>query len=119
MTSTLLGKGGFPETHPLSVGMLGMHGTAYANKCVEHCDLIFSIGSRWDDRIRPGKVSEFCPNAKKLHIDVDPAEVNRIVSVDASVVGDAAAVLGQLIPLVQPLETDDWLLQIEKWKNFH
>lgn len=119
VTSTLLGKGGFPETHDLSVGMLGMHGTAYANKCVEHCDLIFSIGSRWDDRIRPGDVKQFCPNAKKIHIDIDPAEVNRIVRVDASVVGDAKAVLKALIPMVKPLDTEDWHEQIQKWKKKH
>ncbi|MDC0036663.1 thiamine pyrophosphate-binding protein, partial [bacterium] len=70
VTSTLLGMGGFPETHDLSVGMLGMHGTAYANKAVAGCDLIFSIGSRWDDRITPANIEKFCPNAKKCHIDI-------------------------------------------------
>ena len=73
VTNTLLGKGSFPEQHDLSVGMLGMHGTAYANKAVIHCDLIMSIGGRWDDRIT-GKLAEFCPNAKKIHVDIDPAE---------------------------------------------
>ncbi len=119
VASTLLGKGGFPETHDLSVGMLGMHGTAYANKCVEHCDLIFSIGSRWDDRIRPGDVKQFCPNAKKCHIDIDAAEVNRIVPVDASVVGDAKRVLQALLPLLKPLDTEDWREQVNKWKKKH
>ncbi|MEC9068588.1 MAG: thiamine pyrophosphate-binding protein, partial [SAR324 cluster bacterium] len=73
VTTTLLGKGAFSEIHPLSVGMLGMHGTAYANKTVVDCDLIMAIGARWDDRIT-GKVSEFCVNATKIHIDIDPAE---------------------------------------------
>ena len=97
--------------------MLGMHGTAYANRCVEHCDLIFSIGSRWDDRIRPGNAEEFCPNAKKCHIDIDPAEVNRIIKVDASVVGDAKEIVEKLIPLVSPLETNEWLETVNKWKK--
>ena len=74
VTNTLLGKGVFPETDPLSVGMLGMHGTAYANKALTNCDLICSIGSRWDDRIN-GDNNEFCIGAKKLHIDIDPAEM--------------------------------------------
>ncbi|NBV41893.1 hypothetical protein EBR96_03890 [bacterium] len=84
VVNTLLGKGVFPENHPLSLGMLGMHGTAYANKALTRCDLIFSIGSRWDDRITPGKIERFCPNAVKLHIDIDPAEINKVVVPDAS-----------------------------------
>ena len=99
VTTTLLGKGAFPETHPLSVGMLGMHGTAYANKTVVDCDLIMAIGARWDDRIT-GKVSEFCRDATKIHIDVDPAEFGKIIDPDVSIAGDAKLVLEDLIPLV-------------------
>ena len=116
VTTTLLGKGAFPETHPLSVGMLGMHGTAYANKTVVGCDLIMAIGARWDDRIT-GKVSEFCPDATKIHIDVDPAEFGKIIDPDVSIAGDAKLVLEDLIPLVSKLDSQPWLKQIEKWKK--
>ena len=115
VTTTLLGKGAFSEMHPLSVGMLGMHGTAYANKAVINCDLIMAIGARWDDRIT-GKVSEFCPNATKIHIDIDPAEFGKIIQPDVSVNGDAADVLAELIPLVDKLDTSAWLKKIENWK---
>ena len=116
VTTTLLGKGAFPETHPLSVGMLGMHGTAYANKTVVDCDLIMAIGARWDDRIT-GKVSEFCPDATKIHIDVDPAEFGKIIDPDVSIAGDAKLVLEDLIPLVSNLDSQPWLKQIDKWKK--
>jgi len=115
VTTTLLGKGAFSEMHPLSVGMLGMHGTAYANKAVINCDLIMAIGARWDDRIT-GKVSEFCPDATKIHIDIDPAEFGKIIQPDVSVNGDAAEVLAELIPLVETLDTSAWLKKIENWK---
>ena len=118
VTTTLLGKGAFPETHDLSVGMLGMHGTAYANKAVVGCDLILSIGARWDDRIT-GKLSEFCKHAKKLHIDIDPAEVGKIVIPDVSVVGDAKLVLKKLLAQVSSLPTRAWLEQIREWKEHY
>ncbi len=95
VTNTLLGKGGFPESHELSLGMLGMHGTAYANKAVVECDLIMSIGSRWDDRIT-GKVSEFCPAAVKIHVDIDPSEVDKTIQVDCAIIGDARPVIETL-----------------------
>ena len=115
VTTTLLGKGAISEMHPLSVGMLGMHGTAYANKAVINCDLIMAIGARWDDRIT-GKVSEFCPDATKIHIDIDPAEFGKIIQPDVSINGDAAEVLAELIPLVDELDTSAWLKKIENWK---
>ena len=118
VTTTLLGKGSISEMHHLSVGMLGMHGTAYANKAVIECDLIMAIGARWDDRIT-GKVSEFCLNATKIHIDIDPAEFGKIIQPDISVNGDAALVLDELIPLVKPLDTKEWLKKIENWKKKH
>jgi acetolactate synthase-1/2/3 large subunit len=118
VTNTLLGKGCFPETHELSLGMLGMHGTAYANLAVQHCDLIMSVGSRWDDRI-VGRLEEFCPHARKIHVDIDPAEVNKTVQVDCAVIGDAALVLQSLLSLVQPGETENWLEQIRVWKKRH
>ncbi|NDC83017.1 biosynthetic-type acetolactate synthase large subunit [bacterium] len=117
VVNTLLGKGVFPENHPLSLGMLGMHGTAYANKALTRCDLILSIGSRWDDRITPGKIERFCPDAVKLHIDIDPAEINKIVVPDASAVGDAKLVLRDLIPLLGKLNTKEWLKEVDQYRR--
>ncbi len=116
VTTTLLGKGSFPETDDLSVGMLGMHGTAYANKAVVDCDLIFAIGARWDDRIT-GKVDEFCLDAKKLHIDIDPAEFGKIVQPDVSIQGDARIVVEELCKHVKRLDTKQWFKQINQWKK--
>ena len=116
VTNTLLGLGSFPGSHDLSLGMLGMHGTAYANKAVEGCDLIFSIGSRWDDRIT-GKLAEFCPDATKIHIDIDKAEFNKIIQPDVCIHGDAKLILDDLIPQVSKLDSDDWIKQIETWKK--
>lgn len=116
VVNTLLGKGGFPETHPLGLGMLGMHGTAYANKAVEHCDLIMSIGSRWDDRI-VGDPARFCAHAQKIHIDIDPAEFNKTVEVDLAIEGDAALVVEQLTTVAEPGDTADWLSRIELWRR--
>ena len=111
VTNTLLGKGAFPETDPLSLGMLGMHGTAYANKALVDCDLIFSIGSRFDDRIN-GDNDRFCVNAKKLHIDIDPSEIGKIVQPDAYAVGDIGHLLDKLllmIPQTHQPKTAAWL----------
>ncbi|MDE2027719.1 MAG: biosynthetic-type acetolactate synthase large subunit, partial [Candidatus Omnitrophica bacterium] len=116
VTNTLLGKGEFPETHPLSLGMLGMHGTAYANKALINCDVILSIGSRWDDRIN-GNNNEFCVNAKKLHIDVDFAEINKIVKPDAYVLGQAREAVEELIKHVGPLDTAAWLQELDYYKK--
>jgi acetolactate synthase-1/2/3 large subunit len=116
VVNTLLGKGGFPETHALSCGMMGMHGTAYANKAVVGCDLIMSIGGRWDDRIT-GKLSEFCPTAKKIHVDIDPAEFGKVIQPDVSIIGDARAALTELLKHVKRGKTGPWLKQINEWKR--
>ncbi len=119
VVSTLLGKGAFPEDHPLSLGMLGMHGTAYANKAVQHCDLIVSVGARFDDRIT-GNVKTFCKGAKKIHVDIDRAEENRQVSVDLFLHGDAKEISGALLALCKiehPGKTADWLAQTEAWRK--
>ena len=116
VVNTLHGKGAFPETHDLSCGMLGMHGTAYANKMVVDCDLIMSIGSRWDDRIC-GKYSAFCPNAVKIHIDIDPAEIGKMIKPDCSIVGDARLVLEELLPITRKGDTAAWLTQMRKFKR--
>ncbi len=116
LVNTLLGKGAVPETHALSLGMLGMHGTAYANRAIENADLIVSIGSRWDDRIT-GNPDVFCPDAEKIHIDIDPAEFEKILPMDICILGDAAMVVDQLLTRVSPGDTADWLAQIEKWRR--
>ena len=116
VTTTLLGKGIFPETHELSVGMLGMHGTAYANKCLVECDLVVSIGSRFDDRIN-GNPKKFCVNAKKVHIDIDQAEINKIIRPDAHVVGDAREVLIELLPFVKGRSSANWLKYVKRVKK--
>jgi acetolactate synthase I/II/III large subunit len=116
VTNTLLGKGAFPETHPLSLGMLGMHGTAYANKAVVECDLVMSVGSRWDDRIT-GTPSTFCPEAVKIHVDIDPAEIGKLYRMDCSIVGDAKAVLAELNRQLAPGDTAEWRERIDGWKK--
>ncbi|MFP6622014.1 MAG: biosynthetic-type acetolactate synthase large subunit [Myxococcota bacterium] len=116
IVNTLLGKGAADETHPLHLGMLGMHGTAYANKAVVDCDLIMSIGARWDDRIT-GKVDEFCVDAVKIHIDIDPAEFNKMVPTDLTIQGDARLCVEDLLPHIEKADTDDWLEQIEQWRR--
>ena len=97
--------------------MLGMHGTAYANKAVVDCDLIMAIGARWDDRIT-GKVDEFCTDAVKIHVDIDPAEFNKVVRPDVSICGDARLVLEDLIPLIdEPATPRPGSQQVEEWRR--
>ena len=116
IVNTLLGKGAADETHPLHLGMPGMHGTAYANKAIVDCDLIMSIGARWDDRVT-SKVEAFCTDAVKIHIDVDSAEFNKVIRTDLCIEGDARLVLEDLIPLVEGADTDAWLKQCNDWKR--
>jgi acetolactate synthase I/II/III large subunit len=116
VTNTLLGKGCFPETHALNLGMPGMHGTAYANKAIDRCDLIMSIGSRWDDRI-VGDVTRFCPDAAKIHIDIDPAEINKMLKVDCHIIGDAKKVVESIISAGKKGDTDDWIKEVARLKK--
>ena len=116
IVNTLLGKGAADENHPLHLGMLGMHGTAYANKAVAGCDLIMAIGARWDDRIT-GKVEAFCTNAVKIHIDVDASEFDKVIRPDVCLHGDARLVLEDLIPLVEMADTSAWLKQCSDWRK--
>ncbi len=115
-TMTLLGKGAISEFHPLSLGMLGMHGTAYANYAVRDCDLIMSIGSRWDDRII-GDPAKFCKHATKIHVDIDRAEFNKLIVPDICIHGDARRVVEHLNALVQPGDTKEWVEQVHKWRK--
>jgi acetolactate synthase-1/2/3 large subunit len=116
VTTTLLGLGGFPQTHSLSLGMLGMHGTVYANLAIQNSDLIIAIGARFDDRVT-GKIEAFAPNAKIIHIDIDPAAISKNVEVDIPIVGDAKQVLIELIKIVKLPDTKEWLKQIDEWKR--
>ena len=114
--TTLLGKGCFPETHPLSLGWPGMHGTAYANKALCECDLLIAIGSRFDDRII-GRADMFCRKAVKIHIDIDEAEIGKIIKPDISCTGDAKKVLEALTPHLSRLHTDDWVKHLASYKK--
>ena len=118
VTMTLLGLGAFPMDHKLSLGMLGMHGTAYANHSIMESDLIIAVGARFDDRVT-GKVDEFAPHAKVIHIDIDPASVSKTVEVDIPIVGDARTILKHLIKAVKKPDTKDWLKKVEDWKAKH
>lgn len=116
VTTTLLGKGGFPDTHELCLGLPGMHGTAYANKALCESDLIVSIGARWDDRIT-GIPEKFCTNARKIHFDIDPVEIGKIIPVDCAVIGDARMALEELITYLKPGELKSWNNRIRSWKR--
>ena len=116
VTMTLLGLGAFAQDNKLSLGMLGMHGTAYANHAIMESDLIIAIGARFDDRVT-GKLDAFAPHAKVIHIDIDPASVSKTVDVDIPIVGDAKEVLKQINKLVKKPDTEAWLKKIDEWKK--
>jgi len=116
VTTTLLGKGVFPESHALSLGMLGMHGTAYANKAMIECDLLINVGSRFDDRII-GKPDKFCKDATIIHIDIDRAEIGKMIQPDISIVGDAKAALQAILPHITKLDTKEWLAKLDGYKK--
>jgi acetolactate synthase-1/2/3 large subunit len=123
VTTTLMGIGAFDEHHPLSVGMLGMHGTAYANFAVTGCDLLIAVGARFDDRVT-GKLDEFASKAKVIHVDIDPAEVGKNRAPDVPIVGDVRVVLEQILQKAREFDyptnsdrTQAWLAQIERWRQ--
>ena len=116
VTTTLLGKGVFPETDDYSLGMLGMHGTAYANKAIVEADLILNVGSRFDDRII-GQADKFGANAKIIHMDIDPSEMNKMIRPDVEIIGDAKASLIKLNKKVERLDTEDWLKHLNSYKK--
>ncbi len=118
VTTTLMAQGVYPEDDPLSLGMLGMHGTYYANKAVNEADCIIAIGTRFDEKIT-GDVNKFAKKAKIIHIDIDPASISKNVKADVPIVGDAKDAIKKLIPLVKNLNTEEWLTQIKKWKQEH
>jgi acetolactate synthase-1/2/3 large subunit len=122
---TLMALGAFPGEHPLSMGMLGMHGTYWANMAMHYSDLVIAVGSRFDDRVT-GKVSEFCPHAKVIHIDIDPTSIRKNVNVDIPIVGDCKRVLRELIQILKASVNGEqkelrkpWWDQISEWRRAH
>jgi len=122
---TLMGLGGFPGEHPLSLGMLGMHGTYAANMAMHYSDLVIAIGARFDDRVT-GKVSEFCPGAKIIHVDIDPTSIRKNIHVDIPIVGDCKRVLTELNNVLRATVNGDqrelrkpWWDQLNEWKQAH
>jgi acetolactate synthase-1/2/3 large subunit len=122
---TLMGLGAFPGEHPLSLGMMGMHGTYQANMAVHYSDLVVAIGARFDDRVT-GKVSEFCPYAKIIHIDIDPTSIRKNIHVDIPIVGDCKAVLRELNQILRATVNGEqkelrkaWWDQIREWEQGH
>ena len=125
VTMTLMGLGGFPGNHPLSLGMLGMHGTYTANMAVMESDLLIAVGARFDDRVT-GKIESFAPQAKIIHIDIDPTSISKSVRVDLPIVGDCKRILSKILSLLEEEDIDSfkeslskWRQQIEKWKALY
>jgi len=123
VTNTLMGLGAYPGSDPQFVGMLGMHGTYEANMAMHHCDVLIAIGARFDDRVT-GDLEKFCPEAKIIHIDIDPASIAKNVSVDVPIVGAVSNVLKDLIDVIRATDhkvverhSDDWWRQIDKWRE--
>ncbi len=115
VASTLLGLGGFPASHELSLGMMGMHGEVHTNLAIQNSDLLLAFGMRFDDRVT-GTLKAYAPRAKKIHIEIDPSEVHKNVAVDVPLVGNLNSVLTDLIPLVDEYDHEEWKQQIKEWK---
>lgn len=118
VTTTIMGIGGFPGDHPLSLDILGMHGSVYANYTVSEADLLLAFGVRFDDRVT-GKVAEFAKHGKIVHVDIDPSEINKVKQADIPVVSDLRYALAELNKIVQPPETPlaEWIQKIQAWKK--
>ena len=113
---TLLGLGSFPASHELSLGMMGMHGEAWVNNAIQESDLLIACGMRFDDRVT-GSLATYAPNAKKIHIDIDPSEINKNVAADVALIGDLREVLNLLLPQISPRAGSDWLRAINAMKG--
>ncbi len=113
---TLLGLGGFPGSHPLNMGMMGMHGEAWVNNAIQDADLLLAFGMRFDDRVT-GNLKTYALNAQKIHAEIDPAEINKNVTVDQPLIGDLRSTLTQLLEYVEPVDHSDWLAQIKDMKG--
>ena len=118
VVTTVMGRGAIPTTHPLYIGNLGMHGAYACNMAVNECDLLFSIGTRFNDRIT-GKLHSFAPNAQIVHIDIDTAAISKNVQVDVPIVADAKEAVSKMLEYVSECETKKWLATIEEWKEEH
>jgi acetolactate synthase-1/2/3 large subunit len=116
VASTLLGLGAFPTYHPLSLGMMGMHGESWVNNAIQQADLLLAFGMRFDDRVT-GNLAHYAPNAKKIHIDIDPSEVNKNVRADVALIGDLKAVLNTLLPLLPKSADASWIKQVNALKG--
>ena len=116
LTTTLLGIGSIPASHPLNMGMMGMHGEAWVNHAIQDADLLLAFGMRFDDRVT-GNLKTYAPTARKIHIEIDPAEINKNVVVDVALIGDLRAVLLELAPHVEPVDRAEWLARIDTLKG--
>ena len=116
VASTLLGLGAFPASHELSLGMMGMHGESWVNQAIQQADLLIACGMRFDDRVT-GSLSTYAPKAKKIHIEIDPAEINKNVPVDVALIGDLREVLEQFLPRVAPRDGSGWIRSINAMKG--
>ena len=116
VTLTLLGKGAIPENHPLTVGMMGMHGAAACNFAIQEADLLIALGMRFDDRVT-GNIKTYSPNSKKIHIDIDPSEINKNIRVDIGIAGDVKTVLTQLLPELKGQKHGEWVAKIREWQE--
>ncbi|GIL12332.1 MAG: acetolactate synthase [Chloroflexota bacterium] len=116
VTLTLLGKGAMPENHPLCVGMMGMHGAAACNYAIQEADLLIALGMRFDDRVT-GNLKTYSPNSRKIHVDIDPSEINKNVKVDVGIAGDVRTVLAQMLPHVPSKQHPEWITQIRDWQE--
>ncbi len=113
---TLLGKGALPENHPLSLGMMGMHGTATSNHSIQQADLLIALGMRFDDRVT-GNLATYSQHSRKIHVDIDPSEINKNVPVDVGIAGDLRTVITQLLPRVEKQQRVDWMARIRDWQE--
>ncbi|MBU1140158.1 MAG: hypothetical protein KKA76_14355, partial [Proteobacteria bacterium] len=118
VTMTLLGLGSMPSDHPLILGMLGMHAARYTNLAIEECDLLIVAGARFDDRAT-GKISEFCPAANVIHIDIDPGEIDKLRTAHVKLVGDVGMILDELLPFVKQRKRNEWLTRIKTLRDEH
>src|SRR6056297_3368831 len=118
ITTTLMGLGGFPETKPQSLGMLGMHGTWYANMATSDCDVLLCVGARFDDRVT-GRLNGFSQNSRKIHIDIDPSSIGKNVPTEVPIVGDVKQVLPVMDKMIESPSIDDWWDQIHTWQKEH
>lgn len=116
VTLTLLGKGAIPENHPLAIGMMGMHGAAACNYAIQEADLLIALGMRFDDRVT-GNIKTYSPDSKKIHIEIDPSEINKNIRVDVGIAGDVKTVLTQLLPQVKSQKHGEWIGKIREWQE--